>query len=267
MPAPRVVRRNRHTTPPLENRPRARTRCSSPRARARLKPSRSLSSSRWMGQGVRGRGRSLVSSRWKGSGVRGRGRSLFSPRWTGQGVRRRGMSLVFSRWKGRGFRGRGSRRRGTPCSVGADDRGGPWLSDTLCLVGPGPMGRAPSAAPRATHPPVAFRRDASFTVRPWSACSPTASSSSCASGVRLKSLENIDALPSRGGARVDGRPNSVLRIFDFIVVFNVLRTLAFKHQQDFARRLSPDLCPHVFSQPSQATSPMARAASSSDRGK
>jgi len=83
----------------------------------------------------------------------------------------------------------------------------------------------------------------------------------------LKSLENIDALPSRGGARVDGRPNSVLRILGFIVVFNVLRTLAFKHQQDFARRLSSDFCPHVFSQPSQATSPMARAVSSSDRGR
>ena len=140
---------------------------------------------------------------------------------------------------GPGFRGRGSRRRDKPCSFGINDRGGSF------------------SASGATHAPVMFLRRASCTVRPWRPCSPTASSSCCASGVRLKSLENIwnDALSSRGGARIDGRLNSLLLVALCLIVeekVSCFRTFAFKHQHDFARRSRPNF----FSQPSQSTSPV-----------
>ena len=56
----------------------------------------------------------------------------------------------------------------------------------------------------------------------------------------LESLENIwnDALSSRGGARIDGRLNSLLLVALCSIVeekVSCFRTFAFKHQHDFAR--------------------------------
>ena len=73
----------------------------------------------------------------------------------------------------------------------------------------------------------------------------------------LESLENIwnDALSSRGGARIDGRLNSLLLVALCLIVVekvSCFRTFACKHQHDFARRSRPNF----FSQPSQSTSPV-----------